>query len=345
MKLEPHHQRPLQLLLLAEAAAPHCWELLDSFREDRGKSVPDWPRWCYLPIAAGFSVATSGADPSEFLFNPTLKHRGAGLGPPLVALAAWRATQGVWEFDPSLYSALWETPVEGKLPVELLYRLPEWAPYLVLRDVQWGGRKVHGVIPWLEWDANGGAPELRLLLDVDGASQLGDITALALHLDADTVDECVHRAADQAVRFAAPASTLVQQAELRAAYGSNIDLVRHLLSLVLYLCSQEPDLTRRPPPAPVSYRKPVLRPPQQPVVWPVGLRIGSALRAGEQREHGEPGDPTGRTVRPHIRRAHWHCYWTGARSEGKPGERLELRWVAPTAVGAGTPVVTVREIS
>lgn len=36
---------------------------------------------------------------------------------------------------------------------------------------------------------------------------------------------------------------------------------------------------------------------------------------------------TGRTVRPHVRRAHWHHYWVG---EGRT--RLEVRWIEPTFV-------------
>ena len=35
----------------------------------------------------------------------------------------------------------------------------------------------------------------------------------------------------------------------------------------------------------------------------------------------------GRTVRPHVRRAHWHHYWVG---EGRT--RLEVRWIEPTFV-------------
>ena len=36
---------------------------------------------------------------------------------------------------------------------------------------------------------------------------------------------------------------------------------------------------------------------------------------------------TGRTVRPHVRRTHWHHYWVG---EGRT--RLEVRWIEPTFV-------------
>lgn len=312
MKLEPRHARPLQLLQQAEAAIPGCWERLDQMRERRGRGLPDWPTWCYLPIAAGMSVARDGAPIEEMDFRA--RNRAATMAAPLVGLAAWRVTQGVWDYDPDLYRELWDTPIEGRLPVELLYRLPEWCPYLCLRDVEWmPGIPLAGVFASLEWDANGGPPELRLLLDLDTPAGLEGMPSLPLHLDADTVDECLQRAADEAVRQAAPHRPLLEMAQLRATYSAHTDLARHLLSLVLYLCSQEPDLTRRLPPSPSSYRKPCPHPPQQPTVWPVGLRIGAALRAA-------------------------------AAQRAEPGERLELRWVAPVAVGAGDPVTVVRPV-
>lgn len=52
---------------------------------------------------------------------------------------------------------------------------------------------------------------------------------------------------------------------------------------------------------------------------------------------------TGRTVRPHVRRAHWHHYWVG---EGQT--RLEVRWIEPTFVlpegKREVPVATVRRV-
>lgn len=342
MKLEPRHERPLRLVELAERALPGCWSALDRMREGRGRDLPEWPTWCYLPIAAGLAVATRGAPIPELGFSARLA--GAGLGAPLVALAAWRVTQGIWDYDEDLYRDLWETPVEGRLPTDALWRLPEWAPYVCLRDVTWHGAQLHGFVPWLEWDAHGGPPELRLLLDVDGAG-LAELPALSLHLDADTVDECLHRAADEAVRQGAPHLPLAAVGQLRAAPAAQIELVRHLLSLVLYLCSSEPDLTRRPPPGPSSYKKPVLRPPQQPTLWPVGLRIGAALRAAAAQDRGEPGEATGAHVRPHVRRAHWHAYWLGPRAEDRAAERrLDLRWISPVLVGGAASVATVRPV-
>lgn len=47
----------------------------------------------------------------------------------LGALGAWRVSQGIYRFDPALYGALPSTPVDGELPCEVLYRLPEWCVF------------------------------------------------------------------------------------------------------------------------------------------------------------------------------------------------------------------------
>jgi hypothetical protein len=47
---------------------------------------------------------------------------------------------------------------------------------------------------------------------------------------------------------------------------------------------------------------------------------------------------------PHIRRAHWHNYWTGPRSD-RHARTIELHWLSPMLVGAGQVVPTVRTIS
>ena len=46
------------------------------------------------------------------------------------------------------------------------------------------------------------------------------------------------------------------------------------------------------------------------------------------------------TVRAHVRRAHWHHYWTG-----KGRTELVLRWIAPTLVGSGEKPATIHRVS
>lgn len=72
----------------------------------------------------------------------------------------------------------------------------------------------------------------------------------------------------------------------------------------------------------------------------VGYRIGAELR-NYMRTVSERSKKTGRTVRPHMRRAHWHRYWIGPHD----GERrLVLKWVAPTMVGVGIESATGHKV-
>lgn len=62
-----------------------------------------------------------------------------------------------------------------------------------------------------------------------------------------------------------------------------------------------------------------------------GIRIGAALRAAALSERTEHHDGTHASPVAHIRRAHWHHFWTGPRD----GERaLVVRWLPPIPVNA-----------
>jgi hypothetical protein len=87
-------------------------------------------------------------------------------------------------------------------------------------------------------------------------------------------------------------------------------------------------------------------PADSPTSWQVGYRIGAALRrayyAAEPAPAGE-GAASEKikersSPRPHIRRAHWHSYWTGPR-KGK--REAILKWLPPIPVGAGELVPTI----
>lgn len=104
-----------------------------------------------------------------------------------------------------------------------------------------------------------------------------------------------------------------------------------LVSVTLYICDQAGEIrdgTRRPGNPQPKRRKSGLRmlPPVRPSTWDVGVRLGAALRAAYAHE-GSESEATGRSMRPHIRRAHWHRYRVGP---GRTGERA--RWLPPIAV-------------
>jgi hypothetical protein len=62
----------------------------------------------------------------------------------------------------------------------------------------------------------------------------------------------------------------------------------------------------------------------------VGRSFTRAIERWELEHTSEVSGPTGRTVRPHLRRAHAHLYWTG---EGRKSPRV--RFLLPVSVKGG----------
>lgn len=313
--------RPRDHLVVAGKLYPEAWRQADAFRADRGRDgLPDWPDWCYLPMAGWYAIVSGGGESRVPL------HMIGDVG-RLAALGTWRATQGIYRFDPTLYEAIVSTPVTNDLPHEVLYRLPEWGVYIETPNMTANGSPMHGFFAHLEWDAGNGRPELRLLLDTDAA-----LLPIPIHLGPWSLDESLARMTDVA-------SLHSMSMGLGPSPADTVDQLRPwvepLISLLLYLCSQNAEIGdgSRVPKKPEPKRTKRgwrMFPADRPTTWDVGVRIGSALRrAYRARASGESGTHAGPL--PHVRRAHWHGFWRGPRKD--PAARaFELRWLPPIPV-------------
>ena len=112
-----------------------------------------------------------------------------------------------------------------------------------------------------------------------------------------------------------------------------------LLNGLAYLCSANADIAAVYTPRKEKRRNNAKKRSQ--ATWhEVGYRIGAQLR-NYNRQKSERGEKTGRKVRPHMRRAHWHRFWIGPRD----GERrLVLKWVAATMVGVDIENATLHRV-
>jgi len=309
-------------------------------------------RWTLQEIARlyheGFPGAPKGVVPLAAVYA-AMAHKGvapgfaadfATLGNLLHVLGLWRLSKGAYLFDPDLAREVAATPV-GRLPIELLFRLPEPAPLVLLPEGLPAWREVEGFHVALEWDPGerpGVEPhlELRFLAWVRGEGGHHP-TTLVLDLDAQDLEEAVKKTLTRSVREAPglAARTLWEARPLlEREYGA---ILGQTLSLALYLCQEAPDLggvAPRPPAPPVRVKggKKTF-PPGEPLVLPTGWRWGKAIRLARERREKEPSVPTGRRMSPHVRRAHWHLYWTGEGSRKDPSlAKPLLRWVPATLV-------------
>lgn len=88
--------------------------------------------------------------------------------------------------------------------------------------------------------------------------------------------------------------------------GEMVQLLRRTLGTIMYLCCDNADMVQRS--APRAGRKQRRRDPGElrPTVYEAGFTVGAALRQMRIERHAAAkSEPTGRTLRPHLRRAHF----------------------------------------
>ena len=316
----------------------------------------------------------------------------------LTALTTWKATKGVYVFDPTLIEELRNSSASEKIPSEVLFRMPEWCVYVacpgtnIMQGVVIHGFYAHldkpaGDAPWslcfvLDLDTAKSSPlfissmvladvmalrQLRILAHKKG-SDIGDPTLcgemkVCLHptgiqLTGDSVEDVLssqlkqNLAAQQhddfqseAVRtIAKSALEVVDEANKQKAIDMHKSMVQDLLSMVLYLCTDAPDinvlenpLSVETVPTPTGNAKLL---DIHPKLHHVGFKIGAAIRAHHAERQKSSGASSGTSVAPHIRRAHWHTFWQGKRTE--PTERrVVIRWLPPISVNADSSEVLV----
>lgn len=317
-------KRILRHVAVMGSANPNIWRKVDEVRAADSRGSASWPAWCFVPASAVAAVAR------EF---PAIAQQIS----LFEGLAAWRPGQGIYIFDPLLADELSRTVTDEPIPGEVLLRLPEWCIYITVTEgaqAKWG---LNGVFAFLSYDDAKSEAALRFLLDMSDDDLLA---TFPICLNTGSVQESVERAAAEAGHALATAGKGREFDELS---GIDIEQCSRLLApfvnLVLYVCSANADIVdsttrqtapRRP--VPIKTRRGVrMFPPDEVAFWEVGFRVATSVRhARDQMERAtsERGE-----VRPHLRRAHWHAFWTGSRSA--PGSRaLRIRWLPPILVRA-----------
>ncbi len=306
-----------------------------------GGAAKAWPGWCYLHVAAALAIAHAEEErtgnPRAPLDDPCLTADAA----VLAALLPWRLTKGVYRFDAEVLGEVWSTPIDGDIPAEILYRLPEWSCYVEIPEgfaPPAPFEDLRGFWAHLEWDGDAGHAELRFVLDRGSG-----LFTPVLNLDASTLVGCVRSTRREAMLVAGisanTAEELLDNAEGEEIARSAASALAPLVSTVLYFCSANAEIAdasgrgRRPGnPAPrrVKKRGEKLFAAQEIREWDVAFRLGAALRRARSETDACPaGSGAGPRRRARVRRAHWHTFLTGPRS----GEQTPiLKWLPPIPV-------------
>lgn len=319
---------PLLLLKKITARYPNCWELVEKLRihDDASSSYPVWEPWCYIPIGGTLAITQ--------MYNFSNRSQAVDDACAMAALAPWRHDKEVFVMDEDTENLLLEQD-DTEIPSEVLLHLPYMCFYIQFATIT----EAHGVFVHLEDDVKNGDRELRLVF----VRNDGEVGTYMLHIDAQNISHSIEMTKAQA-----------RKVELRHALHSHgyvnitYQLLQDVLQLVLYVCANNADVQPNPEQQSTTTNSRVIKDRYVEIrKWDVGVRIGDAIRAMTSTQpvnHQEKKPGTHASPRPHMRRGHWHYFWTGSKSE--PSERkLVLRWVAPMPIGitgGDTPVVLHR---
>jgi hypothetical protein len=279
-------------------------------------------------------------DDSSLTRSPPIDHVA-----DLYVLATWRVSQGIYRFDPELQRALTDTRLDVRLPADLLEHLPEWAVYVETPGLMHFARHIAGMFATLFYGPSGQSLQLTLVPETIESID-DDFMRLQLLLGTKPLrqtlaDELAQMGARRAsilsyVDDVNPQPAQTENDRTTDAIETLVAEIAPFISLLLYLCTDEPDLEQRPSLPTGTRTKTGVRffPPPKPQVRPVGVRMGSTLRAAREiYERAVADSGSGRRLRPHVRAAHFQRFAVGTRNAPVPQRRL--RWVLPTLVNCG----------
>lgn len=318
----PPHEIVRRMKKVLDALHPK----VEAWWKGRGTEYPDWPAEIFLPHRAWVDIMTHSPiaaridkerQPTESCCNL--------LVPGFSAICTWRYTQGIYRFAPNFMKELCSSPLTGTVPVELFFRLPQWSIYVETPGLTYESQALHGF--WAQ-----------VLERADGAYELN----IVLNLASDLITGCFLLREGLTLR-----EILIASAHDAGKDGADCDFLAEfftpLFSLLLYVCSQEPDIVsargkgERPENARLQDTKRGWRlfPAAGPHVWKIGDSFEHAVSTYRNAlNRAKRSGVSERVIRTHFRRAHWHTYLTGPRP--KPGQKNKqkpvLHWLAPMIV-------------
>ena len=286
-------------------------------------SVPDW---CVMPTLFPFLILTAKyGEPFYITHMDELMTMGSTY--------IWRCSKGVYRFAPEIYEALINQPLSGNLPQECLYRMPEWAVYIETPGLSYERMPMEGFIAHLDYNLYSRSVDLQFAIFRRGIDQP---KMIALPFGDGTLLDAMNRV-DQIDEMFAGTRSNIRYVGCREEYQQTFS---SMLQLLLYLCSDEPDMPKIEHPRHRRTFSGGVRTPKESRVWDVGVRISAAIRncnSQRQRFSGYSADDvipvSHASPRPHVRSAHWHTYWTGPRDAIFPQRKPVMRWIPPLPIG------------
>jgi hypothetical protein len=249
------------------------------------------------------------------------------LVPTICALYNWNKTKNIYKFDKTMSEELSNTGFDGNIPVRALLKMPDWCVFVDASENPDCTHKYFFAFP--DFDPSDGLGLLFLLPISKNNPNL--CAPFAIHMEDITIEQSLERAIQLNEGLQGKTFSDDGGREIAKTKAMIVQMLHH----VLYLCSEDPDISN---PNPYSTRKAPVVKTFSPVPfvsqWNVGVRIGAKIVNSRSASQGvSQRDASGNRGRPraHVRRAHWHHYWTGPMKEERT---LIVKWLHPAIVNA-----------
>jgi hypothetical protein len=282
---------PLRVLNAFHNQYPGIWRLIEF---ERAMSITAGEKRAldiFIDATVGGRVVRRLLEAGAFQYDEE-----PGMLPKIfVPLAAWRVSQGIYSFEPTLLEYVAHSRFHDAVPTASLRSMPEWAPYIETPGFTFMGEAVHGFFAsWYEPVWSPEKPSLKLDKPHDLKSEDTDVPPTLLFVL--VVGERYTR-----VTFEIPTSggyietflaedvraTLRGRRTFERKAKKTVDVGSELLPFVnvlLYLCTPAADYERtmKMPTTVPTKEGPRFVPPAAPRRIVVGERLGKTLATAQK---------------------------------------------------------------
>ena len=259
----------------------------------------------------------------------------------MVWLARWKTCKQVYRIDSVVAEELKEQKLAGSLPVEAISHLPYPIIYIDTKLPFATGDSFVDAKGFLAWiDAAIDAPYDQVLyLEFIGVESFRGRATVPIKLrEGATLEEIVQ----ELIEIDNDMKNREQSDQLKItvpSYENSYKVVTNALNLLLYVISEEDDAEIVYQPPKLSRGQKVGKRTNPETITELGTRIGRSIGVARKISLSGLSFNTDRShsKSPHVRRGHWHSFWTGKRkdrNDDRPGDKLVVHWIPPTYINA-----------
>lgn len=233
----------------------------------------------------------------------------------IVCLFTWQYNKFIYKFNKDIFNSIIDCEIEKNLPANLIKRLPHSCLYVSTENYfedPANQIKIDGFFICLTKIDH--KDYIIFLINYYHPENEIFICSIPILLDNKNINELIDE-------------TEKNHGSLMNYREETKKLLHKLFSITLYLCSNEPDISchekikKEHQPIIKTRHGEKLLPAPKVKIFNVGDEIAKKIQEVNDYESGD------KSVRAHIRKAHWHGYWIG-----KGRTEFKYNWIHPTLI-------------